>query len=339
MSEHVLVLIALEENGLPTKADRETVALGLGLSQGTGGSMSIGVFGADTASAVESVKSMGASKVFSVAGDTYSVSRYKTDSAAAEAISRESGATIVMGAASVRWSRIAAGLAQRIGGVFDANITGARSEDGSVAVDRWFYRQRMKGVLSRAQRPWVLSVSAGVCAPAEGGEGEAEVVQLSVEAQASRTTVKGVKASAGDSQTIRPEADVLLVAGAGWTKKQPDGATKVKEAETLILDFLDKADSSLGSSKSLVDLGSEGQEVLSFLTHLHQIGQTGATPRHPKGLSTCCHGEEPHAVGWRFINERRAISLDANCGWAHGKADVLYVADAFEVMKLVNAML
>jgi electron transfer flavoprotein alpha subunit len=151
--------------------------------------------------------------------------------------------------------------------------------------------------------------------------------------------VKGVKASSGDSQTIRPEAEVLFVAGAGWTKKQADGETKVEEAESLILGFLDKADASLGSSKSLVDLGSEGQEVLSFLTHLHQIGQTGATPRHQKGLSTCCHGEEPHAVGWRFINERRAISLDANCGWAHGKADVLYVADAFEVMKHVNAML
>ena len=46
------------------------------------------------------------------------------------------------------------------------------------------------------------------------------------------------------------------------------------------------------------------------MTHLNQVGQTGSTPRHPKGLSTCCHGEEPHVVGWRFINERRAVNLD-----------------------------
>ena len=58
----------------------------------------------------------------------------------------------------------------------------------------------------------------------------------------------------------------------------------------------------------------------------------------PKGLATCCHGEEPHTVGWRFINERRAINLDPNCGWARGKADVLYVADAFAVMAKVNAV-
>jgi len=35
----------------------------------------------------------------------------------------------------------------------------------------------------------------------------------------------------------------------------------------------------------------------------------------------------------------RAISLDPNCGWARGKADVLYVADAFAVMGKVNELL
>ena len=129
------------------------------------------------------------------------------------------------------------------------------------------------------------------------------------------------------------------MAGAGWTKKQADGQAHVSEAEKLILDFLKLTRASLGSSKSLVDQSGEGQAVLSFLSHLNQIGQTGSTPRHPKGLSTCCHGEEPHAVGWRFINERRAISLDPNCGWARGKADVLYVADAFQVMSKVNELL
>jgi len=44
-------------------------------------------------------------------------------------------------------------------------------------------------------------------------------------------------------------------------------------------------------------------------------------------------------VGWRFINERRAINTDANCGWAQGKADVLYVGDAFAIMAKVNELL
>ena len=65
----------------------------------------------------------------------------------------------------------------------------------------------------------------------------------------------------------------------------------------------------------------------------------GSTPRHSKGLATCCHGKESHTVGWRFINERRAINLDPNCGWARGKADLLYVADAFAVRQKVNELL
>jgi electron transfer flavoprotein alpha subunit len=166
-----------------------------------------------------------------------------------------------------------------------------------------------------------------------------ESVAVALDDRARRTKVVGISAPPADEQTIRPEAQLLFVAGAGWTKKQADGKTHVKEAEKLIKTFLDGAKASLGSSKSLVDLSGEGQEVISYMTHLNQVGQTGSTPRHPKGLATCCHGEEPHVVGWRFINERRAINLDANCGWAQGKADVLYVADAFEVVAKLNALL
>ncbi len=179
-------------------------------------------------------------------------------------------------------------------------------------------------------------ISAGTPA---GEPGAVVVEQVAVELPALRTTIIGVRAPAQGTETIRPDAKLLFVAGAGWTKKQPDGKTHAEEAGELILGFLRVSGASLGSSKSLVDQGGEGQPVLPFLTHMNQIGQTGATPRHAKGLATCCHGEEPHVVGWRFIGERRAVSLDANCGWTRGKADVVYVADAFQVMAKVNALL
>jgi len=162
---------------------------------------------------------------------------------------------------------------------------------------------------------------------------------VAVEAPQTRTEVIGIEELGSDQQTIRPDAQLLFVAGAGWTKKQKDGQVHLGDAEKLILGFVNQARASLGSSKSLVDQSGEGEKVLPFLTHMHQVGQTGATPRHPKGLATCCHGEEPHVVGWRFIGERRAVNLDPNCGWARGKADVLYVADAFEVMTKVNELL
>ncbi len=192
---------------------------------------------------------------------------------------------------------------------------------------------------ARSQRPWFLIVESGIFGPADGQAGTASVEPVQVDLPAQRTNVSGTEPAAGDTQTIRPDAELLFVAGAGWTKNQADGQTHVSDAEATIGTFLDKAQASLGSSKSLVDQASEGQDVISFMSHVNQVGQTGTTPRHPKGLSTCCHGEEPHVVGWRFVNERRAVNLDAGCGWAQGKADVLYVADAFEVMQKVNELL
>jgi electron transfer flavoprotein alpha subunit len=234
-----------------------------------------------------------------------------------------------------------AAVAQRFGGRVDTHVTGVAASGGKPAISRWYYRQRMEATITRSQRPWFIAIDPGSQTPCECGAGTATVDMLTVNLTdaAKRTTVVGIREPQADAQTIRPDAQLLFVTGAGWTKKQADGQTHVPEAEKIILDFLKQTRASLGSSKSLVDLGGEGQAVLPFLSHLNQIGQTGSTPRHPKGLSTCCHGEEPHTVGWRFINERRALSLDPNCGWARGKADVLYVADAFKVMAKVNALL
>ena len=216
MSEKILVIVTVGESGATTKHDLESVALGKSLSDASGGSLAIGVIGGDTAGAVGELKGLGAKKLISVSGEAYSVSRYKTDLVATQAIATEVGATIILGAANTRWNRVAAGAAQRLGGVFDSQITAVVAEGDAVSIDRWFYRQRMKGTLSRTSRPWVTTVSAGACEAASAGAGEAEVVELSPEAPTTRTVVKGVQASEGDSQTIRPEADVLLVAGAGW---------------------------------------------------------------------------------------------------------------------------
>jgi len=248
---------------------------------------------------------------------------------------------VVVAPATSRWARVLPGVAQRLGGRADTHVTGVSAADGRISVNRWYYRQRMEGTQTRTQRPWFVGIDPGSQTPCECGAGiaTAEMVSVTLPDAVKRTTVIGSREPKADAQTIRPDAKLLFVTGAGWTKKQADGQTHLPEAEKIILEFLKKSRASLGSSKSLVDQSGEGQAVLPFLSHLNQVGQTGATPRHPKGLSTCCHGEEPHTVGWRFIGERRAINLDPNCGWARGKADVLYVADAFKVMAKVNELL
>jgi electron transfer flavoprotein alpha subunit len=307
----------------------------------TSTSLVVGLIGESIESAAQSIAGCGAIRFLGVAGSDFALSRYATDAAALEAIGQAVQPTLVVAAATSRWNRVLPGVAHRLGGQIDTHVTDCAVANGAVRIHRWFYRQRMEAVLERAHRPWFLLIDPGTQPAWSATAGPISIEQLPVElAEAHRrTTVTGIQALAADAQTIRPDAELLFVAGAGWTKKQADGQPHGQEAEQLILDFLAQTRASLGSSKSLVDLGGEGQAVLPFLTHLNQIGQTGSTPRHPKGLAACCHGEEPHTVGWRFINERRAINLDPNCGWARGKADVLYVADAFAVLAKVNQLL
>ena len=258
--------------------------------------------------------------------------------ALAEAI-KTSGADIVLFPGTSRVRRAIGAAALSAGAQVDTNVVCLTVDGEAATAQRWLYRQRILVTFSRAARPWVIvtdpSLFAEICAKA----GVEPAALDPAPATSSRTKVNGlVAASGGGESTIKPDAKLLFVAGAGWTKKQADGATHLDEAASTITGFLAKSGASLGSSKSLVDM-PEAAEAFKFMSHMNQVGQTGATPRHAKGLSTCCHGEEPHVVGWRFIGERRAVNLDANCGWAQGKADVLYVADAFEVMKKVNELL
>jgi electron transfer flavoprotein alpha subunit len=338
--EKILFLTHTNSTGTLPRAALEALGGAMELAKSLGGApLAVGLVGGDLQAAADAIAGCGAESFLAVSGDEFSVSRYATDVAAAEALVRKSEATLVVVPATSRFSRSMPGVAQRVDGRIDTHVTGIQVESGAPQIERWYYRQRMLARLSRQQRPWLMLVDSGVFDAVEGLAGSATLEKLAVEPPATRTQVVGEEAATAEAQTIRPDADLLFVAGAGWTKKQADGQSHMQEAEQLILGFLERSQASLGSSKSLVEVSGEGQAVLSFMSHMNQVGQTGSTPRHPKGLATCCHGEEPHVVGWRFIKERRAVNLDPGCGWAQGKADVLYVADAFQVMAKVNELL
>jgi electron transfer flavoprotein alpha subunit len=338
--ESILVLTHADESGSAlTKGSLEAVTAGRELTARLGAELTIGIVAEHAKSAAAQVAGA-APRILAVQGEAFAQARFASDAAACEALCRAAQATIVLAPHSSRFARVMAAVAHRVGGLIDTHIT-AIGGAANLEATRWFYRQRIEAVVSREKRPWFLLLDAGTH-PAFAGEAapaQAEEIAIAVELPALRTEVKGTRAPKQGAQTIRPDAKLLFVAGAGWTKKQPDGQIHVEDAGELILKFLGASGASLGSSKSLVDQGGEGNSVLPFLTHLNQVGQTGSTPRHAKGLATCCHGEEPHVVGWRFVGERRAVSLDPNCGWTRGKADVVYVADAFEVIERVNAML
>lgn len=341
MPHNILFLAHIDESGevLPRIA-YEVLGAALDTVCQTGGSLTIGIVGEDIQAAADSVAELGV-RIVGVSGKNFAQPRYASDAAAVEAICRAVAPQIVIAPATSRFLRVLAGVAQRLNGQVETHVTSIETADNTISVKRWFYRQRVEALLQRDARPWFLLMDSGCHEvwSAPPATAKIEMIDVPLGPESQRTSCAGIRVPKSDAQTIRPDAKLLFVAGAGWCKKQSDGKTHVPEAETTILKFLQESGASLGGSKSLVDQSGENQNVLGFMTHLNQVGQTGSTPRHPKGLSACCHGEEPHVVGWRFIKERRAINLDPNCGWARGKADVLYVADAFQVIPKLNALL
>ena len=336
----VLFLAHTDSGALP-RAALEALTAAKELAAALGAKLDLAVLGEGASGVAGALAGAGGSRVLVAEGPDLAQPRYATDASAATALAKASGAGIVVAPHTSRLARVMAGVAVRLSGRIDTHVTGLDGAGGGAAATRWFYRQRIEGKIRRKERPWILLVDPGTARAheASGAAPAVEPVPVTVPEVEKRTRIEGTRQPGTGKSTIRPDAAVLFVAGAGWTKKQADGKPHPEDAEQLILSFLDSSGASLGSSKSLVDQAGEGQKIFEFMSHMNQVGQTGATPRHPKGLATCCHGEEPHVVGWRFIGQRRAVNLDPNCGWARGKADVLYVADAFAVMAKVNALL
>ncbi len=95
--ENVLVLAHVEDAGGLSKPSLEAVVTAAALSRDLAGShLVIGLVGSDAQAAADSVAGCGASRFLAATGTDFTVARYATDAAAAEALTRAAGATLVL---------------------------------------------------------------------------------------------------------------------------------------------------------------------------------------------------------------------------------------------------
>ena len=241
--ETILFLAHTESDGSLSRAALEALAAARSLVDALSGSSLIaGLVGVDVEPAANHMGSCGAGRFLGVSGPDFTESRYASDAAAAEALCRAAGATVVIAPATSRWSRTLPGVAHRLNGRADTHVAGLSVSQGAPSLTRWYYRPRMEAVIQRTHRPWLILLDSGCHQPWQGQPGTpaVEPIPVSLPEGAKRTTIAGIRAPRTEDQTIRPDAHLLFVAGAGWTKKQSDGKLHVSQAETLILDFLHK---------------------------------------------------------------------------------------------------
>ena len=105
--ETILLLTHTENDGTLAKSAREALHVAASLHKSLADSkFVVGLIGENVQAAANSIAACPATKYFGVTGKDFSQSRYATDAAAAEAISKTSGATIVVAPATSRWNRV-----------------------------------------------------------------------------------------------------------------------------------------------------------------------------------------------------------------------------------------
>ena len=137
--ETILLLAHTETDGSLAQSAREALHVAATLHKSLAGSnLIVGLIGENVQSAANSIAACPATKYFGVAGKEFSQPRYATDAAAAEAICRASGATIVVAPATSQFNRCLAGVAQRLNGRADTHVTGISSTPtAGVGASRW----------------------------------------------------------------------------------------------------------------------------------------------------------------------------------------------------------
>ena len=180
---------------------------------------------------------------------------YAKDAAALANAVKTSGADVVLFAGTSAVRRSVAAAALRAGAEIDTNVVDATLAGEAVTVQKWAYRQRILTSFTRAAKPWVIVTDPSLFGEICGKLGSSAETLPACGDVETRTVQNGLQAASGGGEsTIRPDAELLFVAGAGWTKKQADGAVHLDEAAAAITGFISKSGASLGSSKSLVDM-------------------------------------------------------------------------------------
>lgn len=156
----ILALLHTQADGALPRAALETVTAATRLAAQLGGTLTVGVLGANAAVAADTVAGCGAAAFLVVGDEAVAQPRYATDAAAATALIQAAGAEIVLAPGTARFARCLPGAAHRVGAQIDTHIVAVCGEGGQVHAQRWFYRQRILGSFSRAARPWMLLVDS-----------------------------------------------------------------------------------------------------------------------------------------------------------------------------------
>ena len=309
MSEYKNIWVFVETlNGQPKNVGLDLLTPGRAMADAAGQKLVAVIVGNGLGDATNAASSYGADQVIVVEGADYA--EYSTEGytyALDQLIAKYKPLALLFGATS-KGRDLAPRLAARLKTGLAADCT-AVEIDAATGIVRWTrptYSGRMMTVVECPEaRPQLGTVRAGVFKRGEQKAGGAEIVKedIALPAGTVRTTLVEKMGESADGAVKLEDADVIVSGGRGLGNA---------DNFALLKDLADLLGGVVGASRAAVDAG--------WISHVHQVGQTGKTVG-PKLYVACgISGAIQHLAGMSGSDVIIAINRD-------GDAPIFEIAD------------
>ena len=318
------VFVETKEDGSARNVGIELLNPGKELAAKQGGKLVAVVIGNNIQAAIDDANAHGADQIIAIEGPEYEFFTTDAYANALVAAVEKYGPTSMLIGASVNGRDFAPRVSARLqtGLTADCTSLGIDEETGCIAWTRpAFGGNLMATILCKEKRPQIGTVRPGVFKKAEPTAPAAEIIKedIHVPADQIRTElVRRIEEGAGEVVDLEG-ADIIISGGRGVGG--PEGFAPLQE-------LCDLLGATLGSSRAAVDAG--------WISHAHQVGQTGKTVA-PKLYVACgISGAIQHRAGMAGSDVIVAINKDADAP-IFEVATYGIVGDLKEVVPLLTA--
>ena len=317
------VFVETNQDGSAKNVGIELLTPGKMMAGKQGGDLVAVVIGHNVDEAVKAASTHGADKVLVVDGPEYE--HYTTDAytIALCTLVEKYGPTSMMIGATNNGRDLGPRVSCRLHGALTADCTALDidEESGNVAWTRpAFGGNLMATIMCPNNRPQIGTVRPGVFKKCEETEARAEVIRedIHVDEKDIRTKVLEVIKEMGDENVDLEGAEIIVSGGRGVGG--PEGFEPIRELAKVL-------GATVGASRAAVDSG--------WISHAHQVGQTGKTVGPKLYIACGISGAIQHLAGMSGSDVIVAINKDPDAP-IFDVADYGVVGNLFEVLPVLT---
>lgn len=317
------VFVETNKDGSAKNVGIELLTPGKDMAAKQGGALVAVVVGYKTDAAVEAAAAHGADKIIVVDGPEYE--QYTTDAytiALCTLVEKYGPTSMLIGATNNGRDlgpRVSCRL--KTGLTADCTALDIDEETGNVAWTRpAFGGNLMATILCPDHRPQIGTVRPGVFKKCEPCAAHAEIIRedIKVSAEQIRTQVLELLKGMGDENVDLEGAEIIVSGGRGVGG--PEGFAPIKALAEVL-------GATVGASRAAVDSG--------WISHAHQVGQTGKTVGAKLYIACGISGAIQHLAGMSGSDCIVAINKDPDAP-IFDVADYGVVGDLFQVLPVLT---